>query len=72
MQVVPTKETLIKWLQQRIAALRGARPLAVLKMYCLRVLCSVRLALHLLRSLTQRFLAVLQMCPEIQYYAINP
>ncbi len=48
------KEALNKWLRGRIAALRGARPLAYLSDMS-RVLRSVRLALHPARSFIQRF-----------------
>jgi len=44
-----------KWLRGRIAALRGARILAVLLVLS-RILHSVRLALHPARSLLQGFL----------------
>ena len=49
------REALNKWLRERIAALRGACPLAYL-FDMSRVLRSVRLALHLARSLVQGFL----------------
>ena len=48
------KETLIKCLRERSAALRGARLLAYLKDMS-RILCSVRLASHLAHLCNQRF-----------------
>ncbi len=49
------KETLIKWLRVRIAALRGTRNLAVYRILSW-FLRSVRLALHPARSINQCFL----------------
>jgi hypothetical protein len=54
-QVQKRKETLIKWLRRRIAALRGARNPHV-PGRTFRFLCAARLALHPPRSLHQRFL----------------
>ena len=51
---MPAKETLNKLLRGRIAALRGARPLAYL-VDMSRLLRSVRLALHPARCFFQRF-----------------
>ena len=46
-------ETLINWLHERITLLRGTRSLAYL-IDMSRLLCSVRLVLHLVRRINRR------------------
>ena len=48
-------ETLINWLYERITSLRGTRILAYL-IDMSWLLCSVRLVLHLVHRINQRFL----------------
>ncbi len=48
------RETLINWLYERIASMRGTRFLAYLADMS-RLLHSVRLVLHLVRRINQRF-----------------
>jgi hypothetical protein len=50
------RETLINWLYERITSLRGTRSLAYL-VDMSRLLHSVRLVLHLVRRINQRFLS---------------
>jgi len=49
------KETLINWLHERIASLRGTRALFYLADMS-RLLRSMHLSLHLVRRINQRFL----------------
>ena len=60
-----------KWLPQRIAALRGARTLAVLAVLP-RALRSARLALHLPRSFIQGFLTYSTVHEIFNAYAQQP
>jgi hypothetical protein len=48
------REVLINWLRERITSLRGTRSLAYL-VDMSRLLCAVRLVLHLVRRISQRF-----------------
>ena len=49
------KETLIYWLYERVASMRGTRSL-VYRIDMSRLLRSVRLVLHLVRRINQRLL----------------
>ena len=67
-----SREALIKWLRERIAALRGARNLAY-QIDISRFLRSVRLALHLAHRFIQRFPRIsLMASPHRRQYAGAP